>query len=98
MSFPAPGGYPAFDQTATDNDVEIICRGCSRLTCQISNQPIYITFGQGDPPNFGMPEPYLPFMGQLVRQFDAFKVRSKIPLAQLPAGALQAHAYLIPLV
>ena len=97
MSFGAPAGYPTFDAATSDTDVEVICRNCVRLTCQVSNQPVYITFGVGDPPFYGQPEAYLPFVGQLVRRFDAFKVRSKIPTAQLPAGAIQAHVFLVPL-
>lgn len=94
-----PGGYPAIDITAPDDDLEVLCAGCSRLTIQIANQPVYITFGEGTGmPLYGEPEPYLPTVGQLLRQFDAFKIRAKIPAASLPAGAVQAHVYLTPLV
>jgi hypothetical protein len=76
VSFTVPGGYPALDAFTTDQDIEVTCRGCRRLSCFVSNQAVYITFGQGDPPQYGQPEPYPPFAGQLLRDFDAFKVRS----------------------
>lgn len=91
-------GYPALDIDAPDIDLETICRGCVRLTIQIVNQPVYITFGHGDGmPEYDQPEPYLPMVGQLLRTFDAFKLRAKIPAGQLPAGSNQAHVYLTPL-
>jgi hypothetical protein len=95
----APVGYQAVDVVAPDQDQETLCPGCKRLTCQVSWQPVYITFGYGYPiPSYGAPEPYLPFMGQLLRDFDAFKVRAYTPLAQIPAGQRQAQVKLIPLV
>lgn len=91
-------GYPAVDITAPDSDRETFCTGAKRLTIQISNQAVLITFGRGTPPIYDQPEPYLPVVGQIapVGGFDAFKVRAKIPAAQLPAGATQAHVTLIP--
>lgn len=94
--FPTPG-YTSFDNTAPDTDVELTCPGCKRLTLQVSNQPIYVTFGVGIPPLYGQPEPYLPTQGQLIRNFDAYKIRARTPTAQLPAGTKQAHVFATPL-
>lgn len=98
MSFILPSGYPAVDQVAPDNDKEIICRGCTRLTVQISNQAVILTFGVGDPPIYGMPEPYLPAVGEIPIEFDAVKFRAYTPAAQLPPGSQQANIKLIPRV
>jgi hypothetical protein len=98
-------GAPAYSQlsqfvgTVPDADLETICSGANRLTLQVTNQAIYITFGVG--PQGAVrydlkPELYLPVTGQIARPFDAFKVRAFTPAAQLPAGATQAFASLTP--
>ena len=92
-----PVTYGAVDMTAPDHDHEVLCKGCRRLTIQISNQAVYLTFGQGVPPEYGQPEPYLPAVGQILRDFDALMVRAYTPAASLPAGAQQAQVKLIPL-
>lgn len=89
-----------WNATAPDADAEVICLGARRLTLQISNNAIFITFGHG--PGQGAiqyeptPELYLPVVGSITRPFDAFKIRAQTPLAQLPAGAQQAYAVLVP--
>jgi hypothetical protein len=89
--------YPTIDATAPDKDVEVLCPGCKRLTIQTVNQRILLTFGKGTPPLYDeAPEPYFPIVGELVRPFDSFKYRAYTPVAQLPAGAIQAHVTLVP--
>jgi hypothetical protein len=89
--------YPIIDVTAPDQDVEVLCPGCTRMTIQISNQSIYLTFGHDTPPRYdNQSEPYLPVVGEIVRPFDAFKYRAYTPAAGLPAGAVQAQIKLIP--
>lgn len=89
--------YQTLDQTAPDTDLEVLCPGCTRLTLQVLNQRIVLTFGKGVPPRYDeMSEPYSPVVGELVRDFDSLKVRAYTPLAQLPAGAVQAHVTLTP--
>lgn len=91
-------GYPTTDITAPDADKEILCPQCNRLTFMISNQAVYITFGQGTPMAiYGTPEPYLPSVGQLIRQFDAYKIRAYTPAGSLPVGATQARVQLTPI-
>lgn len=91
-------GYATTDITAPDIDQEILCPQCNRLTFMISNQAVYITFGQGTPMAlYGLAEVYLPTVGQLIRQFDAFKIRAYTPAAKLPAGATQARVQLTPI-
>lgn len=91
-------GYPTLDITAPDSDQEILCPNCTRLTAFVSNQAVYITFGQGlGMALYGEAEAYLPFSGQLIRQFDAFKIRAYTPAAQLAAGATQARVQLTPI-
>jgi hypothetical protein len=91
------GYYPVIDQTAPDQPQTVLCPGCVKLIIQISNQPIYITFGNGIPtPVWEDSEPYLPLVGSLVRGFDAFQFKAYTPAAQLPAGATQANVKLIP--
>lgn len=96
--------YPPYTGTAPDTDTEIICPGCTRLLVQITNQQVVITFGQSPasmpqayPPIYGSPEPFLPLVGEIVRPFDAFKIRALIPAADLPAGQNQAYVSLVPL-
>ena len=91
--------YPSVDTTAPDLDQTILCPGCTRLTIQVSNQPIYITFGIGigGAPMFQLPEPYLPSTGQIIRDFDAIRFRAYTPLAQLPPGAVPANVKLTPI-
>lgn len=90
-------GYPTLDITAPDNDKEVLCPGCNRLTIQVSNQAVYITFGHGLPmAMYDQPEVYLPSTGQIGRLFDSFKVRAYTPAANLPAGATQARVLLTP--
>lgn len=95
--------YPIVDGTAPDADVQIDCPGARRLTIQVSNQAVYLTFGTseapGRPPVFDEnPEPYQPVTGEIVRDFDALKYRAYTPAASLPAGSTQAYVRLIPRV
>lgn len=96
---PANSPLPKFQGTAPDKDAEVVCYGARRLTIQISNQAVLITFGQargGAIIYEASPELYQPVTGSVTRPFDAFKVRANVPAAQLPAGALQAFAVLVP--
>jgi hypothetical protein len=101
VSIGAPGVSPlrGFQGTAPDTDTEVICYGARRMTIQISNQAIYVTFGRGPAGAVVYevtPELYLPVVGSITRHFDAFKVRAQTPAAQLPAGATPAFAVLTP--
>jgi hypothetical protein len=90
-------GYPVVNQTAPDTPGTVLCPGCVKLVLQISNQAVLITFGQGaGQPLWGDPEPYLPVVGVLAQEFDAFKFQAFTPVAQLPPGATQAYIIAIP--
>jgi hypothetical protein len=91
-------GFPTLDITAPDADKEVLCPGCNRLSVQVSNQAVYITFGAGTPMAIYEPaEVFLPVIGNVLRNFDAFKVRAYTPAASLPAGATQARVQLRPI-
>jgi hypothetical protein len=71
--------YRVLDINTTDQDQELLCTGAKRLVIQIFNQPIYLTFGKGVPPQYSSdPEPYYPATGTLAPKggFDAVKVRN----------------------
>ncbi len=86
--------YLPLDTQTSDTGSELRCPGSSKLICQVSNAAVYIAFGQGAPNSiYDVDEPYLPFTGVLIRDFDAVRVRSKLPgvpaqvmLTAIPAG------------
>lgn len=98
-SGPAFSPLRGFTGTAPDADQEVICPGARRMTMQIANQSVYITFGrglQGIVQYEATPELYTPVVGSITRDFDAFKIRAQIPAAQLPIEATPAYAILQP--
>jgi len=98
----AQSTYPQVTGTAPDSDSPTVnCPGCKRLTLQVSNQSVLITFARltgGTLIWDTTPELYLPVIGSIapIGGFDAFRYRAATPAARIPAGQAQAYVVLTP--